>query len=167
MRIRLTIDEPSGLIRGLRFIPYLSLADVASDVSGLAPQTQLLIAEVQGRECRPLYEVDSGEPLAVGSTFKLYVLLSLVDHILSGEVTWASEVAIRDRWKSLPFGTMQDEPQGALFSLYAFAENMISASDNTATDHLIYTLGRERVETTWRAAQHHPSSLNTPLFSTR
>lgn len=167
VRIRLSVEESSGRITGLRIVPYLSLEEITSDVSSLAPQAQMLIAEIHGQECQALFQVNSDESFPVGSTFKLYVLLSLVDHILAGRATWESEISIRDEWKSLPFGTMQDEPAGTRHSLYSFAEGMISISDNTATDHIIYTLGRQTVEAAWVLARHHQPSLNVPLLSTR
>jgi beta-lactamase class A len=166
-RIRITIDQSTGLIKGLRLIPYLSFADADADIRALAPRGQLLIAEVEGQKCRPIHGFNPDESLAIGSTFKLYVLLALVDHILAGKASWATPVPIREEWKSLPFGTMQKERQGARFPLRIFAEKMISISDNSATDHIIHTIGRESVEAALTTAHHHQPEANIPFLSTR
>jgi beta-lactamase class A len=44
---------------------------------------------------------------------------------------------------------------------------MISISDNTATDHLLFHLGREAVEQVMASTGHHDPSLNMPFLSTR
>jgi beta-lactamase class A len=44
---------------------------------------------------------------------------------------------------------------------------MISISDNTAADHLLYTLGRKQVEAALRTAHHAQPALDTPFLSTR
>ena len=49
----------------------------------------------------------------------------------------------------------------------ALAERMISISDNTATDHLLYTVGRERVEAALQTAKHAKPELDIPFLSTR
>jgi len=62
---------------------------------------------------------------------------------------------------------MQLQPAGAEFSLSHFADKMISISDNTATDHLLYTVGRTAVEAAVRSSKHAQPSLDTPFLSTR
>ena len=47
------------------------------------------------------------------------------------------------------------------------AERMISISDNTATDHLLYTVGRVRVEAAMRATKPSKPTANVPFLSTR
>ena len=86
------------------------------------------------------------DAFAVGSTFKLYVLGALLRAIASGERAWTDVMPLREDWKSLPSGEMQDWVAGAPVTLYQYAEKMISISDNTATDHLIRALGRGNVE---------------------
>ncbi|MBC7978620.1 MAG: serine hydrolase, partial [Myxococcales bacterium] len=100
-------------------------------------------------------------------TFKLYVLLGLVDRILAGKATWTDELAVRDAWKSLPSGVTQNEPPGTKHPLQQYAERMISISDNTAADHLLYSLGRRTVETAVRSTGHTQPARNQPFLSTR
>jgi beta-lactamase class A len=44
---------------------------------------------------------------------------------------------------------------------------MISKSDNTATDHLLFFLGRKRIEAMMATMGHSQPSLNYPFLSTR
>lgn len=135
--------------------------------AALAPRAQLLVAALDQGACRPLQELAATDELAIGSSFKLYVLLGLVDRILAGKAAWTDELAVRDDWKSLPSGITQNEPPGTRHSLRELAERMISKSDNTAADHLLYTVGRRGVEAALRATRHGRPALDTPFLSTR
>ena len=83
--------------------------------------------------------------LAVGSAFKLGVLAALRDEIEAGARNWSDVVQLRDRHRSLPSGDLRNWPEGAPLTLQTAATLMIAESDNTATDLLIDTLGREAV----------------------
>lgn len=104
--------------------------------------------------------------LATGSTFKLYVLGALAQKIQRGEATWDQKLAIRDDWKSLPSGVMQNDPAGTEHPLSEYALKMISISDNTATDHLIHFLGRETIEA-FMATLNADPARTTPFLTTR
>lgn len=104
--------------------------------------------------------------LAIGSTFKLWVLGALAERIGEGEASWDDTLPIREEFISLPSGEMQDLPIGTERPLSEYALKMISISDNTATDHLIHYLGRETVER-WMAARHAFPELNFPFLTTR
>jgi beta-lactamase class A len=144
-----------------------SFEEALRAVAALAPKAQLLVAALDHGACRPLQELAASDELAIGSTFKLYVLLGLVDRIVAGKAAWTDELAVRDDWKSLPSGTTQNDPPGTKHSLQTFAERMISISDNTAADHLLYTIGRNRVEDAVRATKHARPGLDIPFLSTR
>jgi beta-lactamase class A len=174
LRITLVLDPTMKQISGLLiqgdFEPGdrpQSFADALRTAAGLAPKAQLLVAALDNGACRPLQELAASDELAIGSTFKLYVLLGLVDRILAGKAAWTDELAVRDDWKSLPSGTTQNEPPGTKHALQTFAERMISISDNTAADHLLYTVGRKDVEAAVRATRHAKPALDTPFLSTR
>jgi len=144
-----------------------SFGDALRTAAQLAPKAQLLVAALDRGTCKPQQELAATEPLAIGSTFKLYVLLALADRIAAGKAAWTDEIAVRDDWKSLPSGITQNEPPGAKRSLATLSERMISISDNTAADHLLYTLGRRTVEAALRATKHARPALDTPFLSTR
>lgn len=171
-QIVLAIDPASRQITTLAFRPdntprLKSFDEALRTIATLAPRAQLLVAALDKTGCHPLQELATTDELAIGSTFKLYVLLALADRIAAGKAKWTDEIAIRDEWKSLPSGTTQNEPPGKKLTLATLAERMISISDNTAADHLLYTLGRKEVEATVRAAQHARPALDAPFLSTR
>lgn len=175
VRIVLSIDVASGTINGLFVQPDTSpvgavpqnLNEADRMLQAVSPDSEILIAEVKNGDCQPVHQLQSSQPKAIGSAFKLYVLLALVDQVREKKISWDDMIAIQDRWKSLPSGTMQYEKAGTKFSVEKFAEQMISISDNTATDHLLYTLGRERVQAAMVRARHHKPDLNVPFLSTR
>ena len=67
---------------------------------------------------------------------------------------------------SIPSGVMQEWPVGAPVTLHTLATEMISISDNTATDHLVLHLGRQNIEVQQKAMGHHNPSLNAPFLTT-
>ncbi len=116
-----------------------------------------------------LAEVHTHQPdarLAIGSTFKLYVLGALADAVQQGKARWDEKLAIKGVYKSLPSGRLQDEVEGHEFALATYADLMISISDNTATDHLIHRLGRDKVET-YMGTLHGAAKRNRPFLTTR
>jgi len=88
---------------------------------------------------------DADVPLAVASAFKLGVLSVLLDDIATGARRWDELLVLEARHKSLPTGLLQDFPDESPITLHTAAFLMISQSDNTATDLLIDSLGRERI----------------------
>jgi hypothetical protein len=58
-------------------------------------------------------------------------------------------------------------PIGSEYPLSYFAEQMISKSDNTATDHLIARLGRAQVESAFSVMGQSDPTVNVPLMFTR
>ena len=126
-----------------------------------------VVAITDDGDCAKISALGPDERLALGSAFKLYVLATLADTIASGEMAWDDLLAIEEAWKSLPSGQMHLEAAGTEFALVEYAELMISISDNTATDHLIRHLERERVEQTLELAGHMAPEVNTPFITTR
>jgi hypothetical protein len=103
------------------------------------------------------------EELGIASAFKLYILAALV----KDRKPWDSVVRLQDRWKSLPSGELHNWPAGAPLTVYDLAGRMISRSDNTATDHLLFHAGRGRIESLLPEFGHaHPARM-TPFLSTR
>lgn len=130
-------------------------------------EVSLLAAELTDAGCEVVRAEAADRPLAVGSTFKIWVLGALVEAVVAGDVSWDDPLAVRDAWKSIPSGVMQDAPDGAVFSLMEHATEMIRISDNTATDHLIHHLGRERVEEAMAGWGVRAPERNRPLLTTR
>lgn len=167
----LTVDG-AGLVASLLLTPYLdapaSWAALDARLRALAPRASFAVSEIgaDGR-CRTVHAVDGTTPRPLGSVFKLYVLGALGDAVAGGRASWAEPLAVRDGWKSLPSGVLQNEPAGTTLPLSRYAELMISVSDNTATDHLMHRLGRGAVERQLVAFGHDDPRATTPLLTTR
>ncbi|MGH2535091.1 MAG: serine hydrolase [Thermomicrobiales bacterium] len=177
-RVRLGVDaEPPYLINDLFFEPVAVPEPVArpptswkgldSRLQKVAPEVGFVAAEVSDGACRPLNEVNADEPMAIASAFKLYVLGALADAVAAGEFDWDDPLPINQELRSLPNGEMRLEADGSAFPIRTYAEQMMASSDNTATDHLITLLGRERVEAYMAAMGHEQPELNRPLLLTR
>ncbi len=110
--------------------------------------------------------LDTARSLPIGSTFKLYILGELAAQVAAGRRTWADVVTLDTMHMSLPSGVMQSWPHGAPVTLHTLATQMISISDNTATDHLLALLGRENVEQRQVAMGHTDPARNRPFMST-
>lgn len=85
-------------------------------------------------------------PMAVGSSFKLYVLQAVYDAVKAGNLSWDSVLLLNQENQSLPSGILQDWPEKTPVTVKTLTNLMISISDNTATDHLIDYLGRDNIE---------------------
>ncbi len=148
-------------------VPPSNWAELDADLLGLARDASFLTAEIDGGTCLPIHGLLANEPLAIGSAFKLYVLGELADQIDRKEASWDEPLAIQDALRSLPSGEMRFDPDGTTYPLLVYAQQMIAASDNTATDHLIDRLGRENIEAEMGAMGHAAPEKNVPLLATR
>lgn len=97
--------------------------------------------------------------MAVGSTFKLYVLKAVYDEVERSEINWDNVVNIKNEDKSLPSGILQNWTECTPLTIKTLTNLMISLSDNTATDILINTIGRKKIE-------EYVDELNTPFLKT-
>lgn len=160
-----TPGEPH-LIAGLRIVDMQPLNDSAgnlrSELEALPGEVSVLLAPLGGGE--PLLSLDPQRELAIGSTFKLYILSALARQIAQGERSWSDVVTLSNR--SWPSGQMQEWPAGSPVTLHTLATMMISISDNTATDQLLSIVGREAVEAELRASGHANPDRSIPFLST-
>ena len=131
-------------------------------------KSSLLVAEVVDGRCKPQQASDERDSLAIGSAFKLWVLLALDTKMRADKsLTWNSKIVIDDKLKSFPSGELQDTPAGTEVSLREAANKMIAISDNTAADHITQLVGREAVERAQRDAKHARPEANIPWLTTR
>ncbi len=93
-----------------------------------------------------LLDYNADQPLAVGSAFKLYILQAVYDQVRAGNISWDSLLLINQENKSFPSGILQDWPVQTPLTVKTLTNLMISISDNTATDHLLDYIGREKIE---------------------
>ena len=132
-----------------------------------SPLQNFYAAELVEGACTELHSLNDGLALGVGSAFKLWVLSELVDAIAAGSLAWDDRIAIRDDWRSLPSGNLWSAPAGDEYTIEELALEMIRASDNTATDHLLRTLGRDAVEAQMLETGVVDPSTNRPFIATR
>ena len=147
--------------------PADAWAGFDASFESVAPRTGFLAAEVVDGACEPIHALRAEKPIAIASVVKLWVLAELVHQVDTGEAEWDDPLAIRQDRKSLPSGSMIEYAAGSSFPLSRYAEHMIRESDNTATDHLIHHLGRERIEDDLALFGHESPELNRPLLTTR
>lgn len=172
VRISVTLsvtDDSPPLIAGFWVRPALdeitSWEQLGEAWTSLAESSNFLVAEVVDGECVPVYALNADERLAIGSAFKFYILGELADQVREGALDWDDPLAIRDEWKTTFSGPMHVIPEGEERTLREFASEMISISDNTATDHLLFFLGRENVEAMQAEMGHGAPELNQPMIS--
>jgi hypothetical protein len=171
-QIWLAVDS-QGLISGLRISPTstgptpASWAGVDATLRSVAPQVRLLVADVTSGSCQPVHGIDPGSAAPIGAAFKLYVLDALGRAAAAGTVRWDQPLTVTAQLKSLPAGTLQDEPDGTRVSVLDAAAAMMSVSDNTATDMLINLVGRPSVEAALTSTGMASPDLDQPLLTTR
>lgn len=137
-----------------------SLAKVTADFRALPGASGFGLYALGDAAPTPVaaYRDDIAAP--VGSAFKLWVLDEAARQVAAGGRHWADVVTVGP--PSLPSGVLQTWPAEAPVTLQTLATMMISISDNTATDTLMTTLGRDAVDA--RAAANGGS---TPVLTTR
>jgi hypothetical protein len=169
--VELVIDpKPPHQVTGFFIGPLQghakSFDDVIAELKKLPATASLFVAELHGSELKPLAELNSDQPLAIGSAFKLYVLAELVAEIEKNQRQWDGVVHLTQDARSLPSGFLQTWPIGSPVTLHTLASLMISKSDNTAADQLINTLGRVKIEQMLITAGHSHPQLDVPFLTT-
>jgi hypothetical protein len=142
-------------------------AAIEPRLSRSAPKVGALVAELVGDECRPVHAIAPAVTGPLGSAFKLWVLGALAQKIARGEASWDDQVPIREDWKSLPSGELQDLPAGTPITVREMAGKMIAISDNTGADHLLRLVGRSAVEAAQASLGMARPALNITFLTTR
>jgi len=136
-------------------------------LSKLPGDTAFAFTEIVDDKPVLLYGVRPEKRLAVGSTFKLYIFGTLVDEVNHGRRRVDDTMLLQANLEGPPTSEVASWPIGSPATLYTLTLKMISISDNTATDHMLYLLGRKRVEEQMGIMGHGAPQFNTPLFGTR
>ena len=126
-----------------------------------------LFAELTDKGPVPLYASGAKERFAIASGFKVYILGALIDEVNKGKRRSADVMLLRRDLIGPPSSEMASWPVGSPVTLHTYALKMMSISDNTATDHLLYLLGRRRVEKQMQVMGHSDPAVNRPLLFTR
>jgi hypothetical protein len=138
-----------------------SLDDIAAAVAELPGAASFAVADI---DAAPLAGLEPGRPLAIASTAKLVILAELVRAIDAGERKWTDTIARGTR--ELPAGGFNQLAPDARLTLRKLAEEMIRTSDNSATDLLLFELGRARVEGMLGPVGFAYADANVPFLST-
>ena len=162
---------PTGKIAGLGITGtqtaavagIATLADVAAAFRALPGQTGFVVADLTPKAA-PLAALQADRPLAIGSTFKLVILAELVRTIDAGARKWDDAITLDGT--ELPAGGFNQLPKGTTVPLRALAEAMIKVSDNSATDILIRTLGRQKIEAMQAKVGIKAPAVNVPFLTT-
>lgn len=146
-----------------RFDPIDDSADkIRADITSMPGRVSVWFGSLDGH--RVHFEHNPDTSLAIGSAFKLFVLSAVTRQVADGRLHWDTVVPLART--SFPSGMMQDWPQGAPVTVHTLASMMIAISDNTATDQLIETVGRNAVEAEMRRSGHGNPSANLPFLNT-
>ncbi len=146
---------------GAAISPAKSFDEVIKELRALPGKTNFQVLKL-GDEPKPVASHNPNLSLAIGSTFKLYVLGAIPE----SELRWDKVVPLRAEDRSLPGGVIQTWPAGAPVTIHTLAAEMISISDNTATDALIRMLGRDVVEKQVAAMGHSKPKTTFPFLTT-
>lgn len=168
--VKLSVESKSGKVAGLLLSspePVVkSLKELTAMMAKLPGTAAMLVVRHGKDKPQTLASLNADKPLAIGSTFKLYVLAELGRRANDKTLRWKDTIELQPLCRSYPSGTLQDWPAGAPLTCHTLASLMISQSDNTATDQLIHFLGREAVEKNLSAAGHGKPQLNRPFLTT-
>ncbi|WDA40644.1 serine hydrolase [Erythrobacter sp. BLCC-B19] len=137
-------------------------AAIAADLAALPGEVNALFAPLGGTS---VISRNADTRLALGSTFKLYVLAALAEDVKAGRRKWTDVVPLTE--KSYPSGQLQNWPEGSPVTLHTLASLMISISDNTATDQLIAVLGKPRILKLMKDSGHSDPGANDPFLTTK
>lgn len=169
VRVTMTIaaERPNRVI-GLLVSAVIARNDsperVAADLSALPGRAGMLLRRIDDPSAPPLLSVGPDRQYAVGSAFKLWILAEAARAIAASERSWSEVIALGD--PALPSGITQAWPRRAPMTLHSLATLMISISDNTASDTLLYALGRERVNAMVAVTGHGTPGRTLPVLST-
>ncbi|WP_226343758.1 serine hydrolase [Agilicoccus flavus] len=164
----------AGLIDGalLRTVAAGSAATSWSGVDArlkqAAPDASVLAVTLDAAG-RPtvVHRSGSQEAQPVASIFKLYVLAAVAEQVAAGSLAWDRQLTLTAADVSLPSGDLRNSPPGTKITVRDAAQKMIAASDNTAADLLLRTVGEPAVlAAATRAGNDHPEGI-TPFLSTR
>jgi beta-lactamase class A len=164
--IELRTDE-GGLVDRfevtLRPPPIRKWADIDAEVTKSGARYSYQASKVTDGKCARFAGSSLDQSLPLASIFKLYVLLAVADAVNAGTLGWTDRLTITAEAKAVGSAGFDALKPGATVSVRDAAQQMISASDNMATDLLIDRLGPGAVERALVVAGHHDPASMTPF----
>ena len=164
--IELRTDE-SGLVDrfDISLVPPTinTWSDIDTELTKSGARYSYRVSRVIDGNCEQVAGTNTELSLPLASIFKLYVLLAVSDAIKDGTLSWDDHLTITKEGKKLGSAGLDKLPPGALITVRTAAQQMISASDNMATDLLIERVGPTAVERALVTAGHHDPASMTPF----
>ncbi len=166
MPMTLTINKQTppkiiGIFFGPSIASFEDIKSIIKELKKLPGNVSFQVARL-GNEIKVIHALHPDQVLAIGSTFKLYLLGTIIGQ---GR-PWDDVVELTGDHKSLPSGVLQSWPDGSPVTVHTLASEMISISDNTATDHLLHYLGRKAVESQLAAMGNTGPKRSWPMLTT-
>ena len=140
-----------------------SWRDIDAELTKSGARYSYQVSKVTDGRCSAVAGTNTDLSLPLASIFKLYVLLAVADAVKAGTLHWTDQLTITEEAKAVGSAGLDELPPGAEVSVRKAAQQMISASDNMATDLLIARLTPGAVERALVAAGHHDPASMTPF----
>ncbi|KWX67996.1 serine hydrolase [Mycobacterium sp. NAZ190054] len=138
-------------------------SDIDELLTGAGARYSYQVAKVEDGQCVKVAGANTDMSLPLASIFKLYVLLAVADAVKADTLEWTDTLTITEEAKAVGSSAFDGLEPGATVSVRDAAQQMISASDNMATDLLIERLGPGAIERALVAAGHHDPASMTPF----
>jgi beta-lactamase class A len=142
-------------------------ADIDTELTKSGAHYSYQFSRVDNGACELVAGTNTDVSLPLASIFKLYVLLAVAQAVNAGTLSWTDQLTITKQAKAVGSAGLEELPPGAQVTVRNAAQQMISASDNMATDLLMERLGPGAVERALVAAGHHDPASMTPFPTTR
>ncbi|OBK79063.1 serine hydrolase [Mycobacterium sp. 1274761.0] len=143
-----------------------SWQDIDTEIAKTGAKYSYAVSSVNSGRCSLVAGTNTDLSLPLASIFKLYVLLAVSNAVKDGSVSWDDQLKVTKEGKAVGAAGLDKVPDGTTVSVRTAAQQMISASDNMATDLLINRLGPGAVERALAAAGHHDPTSMTPFPTT-
>jgi beta-lactamase class A len=143
-----------------------SWKDIDAEISKTGARYSYQVSKVDDGKCSLVAGTNTDLSLPLASIFKLYVLLAVSEAVKAGTVSWDDQLTVTKEGKLVGAAGLDKIPNGTTVSVRNAAQQMISASDNMATDLLINRVGPGAVERALVTAGHHDPASMTPFPTT-
>lgn len=142
-----------------------SIAKIEADFAALPGEAGYIVQELSNDGATKILAARNADhQFAIGSTFKLYILAELASEVEAGTRKWTDVAPLAHR--SFSSAATNRWPKDSPATLHSLATWMISVSDNSAADTLLYLLGREKVEEKLALIGHGDPDKTLPFLST-
>lgn len=143
-----------------------SWKDIDTEIAKTGARYSYQVSKVDSGKCALVAGTNTDVSLPLASIFKLYVLLAVSESVKAGAVRWDDQLTVTKEGKAVGAAGLDKVPDGTTVSVREAAQQMISASDNMATDLLMARVGAAAVEHAVVTAGHHDPGSMTPFPTT-